>query len=131
MSAVAETRSRASETTSPLWLFSMPVDLSVFLGSALVSLALLWIGARAGLLGGVTPEWAWVPCVLLIDVVLGYASHPDPASVLVPVIRDAMAARPQLVVVGYVLGSAVSTLPASRRLAVITIYGYPIRCPEP
>ncbi len=74
MSAVAETPSRAGETTSPLWLFSMPVDLSVFLGSALVSLALLWIGARAGLLGGATPEWAWVPCVLLIDVAHVYST---------------------------------------------------------
>lgn len=43
--------------------------------------------------------------VLLIDVVLGYASHPDPAAVLVPVIREALAARPQLAVVGYVLGT--------------------------
>ena len=43
--------------------------------------------------------------VLLIDVVLGYASHPDPAGVLVPVIRKALAARPQLAVVGYVLGT--------------------------
>ena len=43
--------------------------------------------------------------VLLIDVVLGYASHPDPAGVLVPVIREALAARPQLAVVGYVLGT--------------------------
>ena len=43
--------------------------------------------------------------VLLIDVVLGYASHPDPAGVLAPVIREALAARPQLAVVGYVLGT--------------------------
>ena len=43
--------------------------------------------------------------VLLIDAVLGYAGHPDPAGVLVPVIAAALAARPQLAVVGYVLGT--------------------------
>lgn len=43
--------------------------------------------------------------VLLLDVVLGYASHPDPASALVPAIRAALAARPQLAVVAYVLGT--------------------------
>src|SRR6185369_6334964 len=31
-----------------LWLFSARTDLSVFLGSAVVSLVALWIGARAG-----------------------------------------------------------------------------------
>ncbi len=43
--------------------------------------------------------------VILLDVVLGYASHPDPAGVLAPVIRAALEARPQLVVVAYVLGT--------------------------
>ena len=50
------------------WLFSAPVDLSVFLGSAVVSLLALWIGARAGVLNGDSPDWVWVPAVLLIDV---------------------------------------------------------------
>ena len=50
------------------WLFSAPVDLGVFLGSAVVALALLWIGARAGVLNDRTPEWTWIPAVLLIDV---------------------------------------------------------------
>jgi hypothetical protein len=74
MSAVAVSEPRAEAPASSAWLFSMPVDLSVFLGSALVSLALLWIGARAGLLGDSTPEWAWVPCVLLIDVAHVYST---------------------------------------------------------
>ena len=52
----------------PAWLFSRNVDLSVFLGSAAVSLLALWIGARAGVLYGETPDWAWVPAVLMIDV---------------------------------------------------------------
>jgi hypothetical protein len=51
-----------------LWLFSAPVDLGVFLGSALVSLMALWIGARAGVLNDRAPDWTWVPAVLLIDV---------------------------------------------------------------
>jgi hypothetical protein len=50
------------------WLFSGPVDLGVFLGSALLALAALWIGARAGVLNDRSPEWTWVPAVLLIDV---------------------------------------------------------------
>lgn len=50
------------------WLFSPRVDLCVFLGSALLSLALLWVGARAGVLEDDSPDWAWVPAVLLVDV---------------------------------------------------------------
>src|SRR6185503_17294048 len=56
------------------WLFSAGTDLSVFLGSAAVSLVALWIGARAGVLYGDTPDWAWVPAVLLIDVAHVYAT---------------------------------------------------------
>ncbi len=43
--------------------------------------------------------------VVLLDVVLGYAGHPDPAGALAPAIRDALAERPQLAVVAYVLGT--------------------------
>jgi hypothetical protein len=50
------------------WLFSAPVDLSVFLGSAVVSLLALWVGAAAGVLQSDSPDWVWVPAVLLIDV---------------------------------------------------------------
>jgi hypothetical protein len=50
------------------WLFSGTVDLGVFLGSALLALTALWIGARAGVLNDRSPEWTWVPAVLLIDV---------------------------------------------------------------
>jgi hypothetical protein len=50
------------------WLFSAPIDLGVFLGSALVSVALLGIGAAFGILHSDSPEWIWVPFVLLIDV---------------------------------------------------------------
>src|SRR4051812_32539432 len=56
------------------WLFSPRVDVCVFGGSALVSLLLLWVGARAGALEGDSPEWAWVPAVLLVDVAHVYAT---------------------------------------------------------
>jgi hypothetical protein len=60
-------RGRGS-VTSHVWLFSPAVDLTVFLGSAVVSLLLLWIGARSGVLNSPTPDWTWIPAVLLIDV---------------------------------------------------------------
>src|SRR5687767_11547233 len=67
--AVESSDSRVSaERRHFAWLFSARTDLSVFLGSAVVSLLALWIGARAGVLYGDTPDWAWVPAVLLIDV---------------------------------------------------------------
>lgn len=50
------------------WLFSPSVDLSVFLGSAVVSLLLLLIGAQYGLLEKDSPDWTWISAVLLIDV---------------------------------------------------------------
>ncbi len=50
------------------WLFSAPVDLGVFLGSAVASLLALAVGARFGLLDDTRPDWAWVPAVLLVDV---------------------------------------------------------------
>jgi len=46
------------------WLFSRRLDLLVFGGSALMSLALLAIGPRHG----EAPEWAWIAGVLLVDV---------------------------------------------------------------
>ena len=56
------------------WLFSPRVDVCVFGGSAVVSLLLLWVGARAGLLESESPDWAWVPAVLLVDVAHVYAT---------------------------------------------------------
>jgi len=48
--------------------------LSVFLGSGVVSLLALWVGAYLGLLHSDTPNWAWVPAILLIDVAHVYAT---------------------------------------------------------
>jgi hypothetical protein len=67
--APAGAASLAPERTR--WLFSAPVDLAAFGGSALVAIAALFVGAHLGLLHGDrhdTPDWAWVPFVLLIDV---------------------------------------------------------------
>jgi len=50
------------------WLFSPALDLTVFLGSALLSLALLAVGWRFGILNGESPDWTWISAVLLIDV---------------------------------------------------------------
>ena len=50
------------------WLFSKGIDLSVFLGSAVLSFVLLAIGWRLGILDHDSPEWTWVSLVLLIDV---------------------------------------------------------------
>ena len=51
-----------------IWLFSRRIDLSVFLGSAILSLLLLAVGWELGILNGESPEWTWVSAVLLIDV---------------------------------------------------------------
>lgn len=56
------------------WLFSPRVDVAAFAGSAAVSLLLLWVGARAGVLEDDSPDWAWVPAVLLVDVAHVYAT---------------------------------------------------------
>ncbi len=50
------------------WLFSKGTDLTVFLGSAALSLILLAVGWQAGILNGESPEWTWISAVLLIDV---------------------------------------------------------------
>src|SRR5688500_8764167 len=50
------------------WLFSRSIDLSVFLGSAVVSLLLLAVGWRLGILNEESPDWTWISAVLLIDV---------------------------------------------------------------
>jgi hypothetical protein len=58
----------------PRWLFSARVDLLAFLGSAVVSLLALSVGAQAGVLNSDSPDWTWIPFVLLIDVAHVYAT---------------------------------------------------------
>jgi len=51
------------------WLFSRRLDLAVFLGPAVASALLLLLGWRLGLFeADASPEWVWVPAVLLVDV---------------------------------------------------------------
>ena len=70
----ADARSSPAGRGSSRWLFSARADVAVFGGSALASLLLLWVGARAGVLEGDSPDWAWVPAVLLVDVAHVYAT---------------------------------------------------------
>lgn len=49
------------------WLFSPGVDLSVFAGSALVSVAFVLAAPWLGVAGG-TPLWAWLLFVVCVDV---------------------------------------------------------------
>lgn len=60
-------RSTASDGGS-YWLFSGPLDLFAFLGSALLSGFALVIGWHYGWLNSDSPEWVWVTGVLLVDV---------------------------------------------------------------
>ncbi|HVO31896.1 MAG TPA: hypothetical protein VMV18_14215 [bacterium] len=64
----------ASRSAPRPWLFSARVDVAVFGGSAALAFLLLGVGARLGVLRGETPEWAWVPAVLLVDVAHVYAT---------------------------------------------------------
>ncbi len=61
--------------------------------------------------------------VLLLDVVLGYSSHPDPAGALAPAIRTALQARPRLVVVAHVLGTEADPQVLSRQEATLRDLG--------
>jgi hypothetical protein len=56
------------------WLFSRNVDLAVFGGSAVVALVLLALGVSTGLVERDTPDWTWVPAVLLVDVAHVYST---------------------------------------------------------
>ena len=59
---------RLSGSKNARWLFSQRIDLTVFLGSAVLSLLLLAVGWQLGVLNGESPEWTWVSAVLFIDV---------------------------------------------------------------
>ena len=91
-----------SPSASFPWLFSASTDLTVFLGSAGVSLLALWVGARAGVLYSETPDWSWVPAVLLIDV-----SHVWSTSFRVYLDTDELKRRPWLYSLVPVLGLAI------------------------
>jgi hypothetical protein len=115
-----------AEQKSAVWLFSAPVDLSVFLGSAVVSLLALWVGARAGVLYDDTPDWAWVPAVLLIDV-----AHVYSTGFRVYFDADELRRRPWLYglvpVLGYLVGVALYSegeLVFWRALAYLAVFHF-------
>jgi hypothetical protein len=72
-----------ARTDHGAWLFSRRADLGVFVGSFALSMAMLAIGKAAGVLGGDTPGWAWVPAILLVDVAhvwsTAYRTYFDPS----------------------------------------------------
>jgi hypothetical protein len=49
------------------WLFSAPVDLAVFGGTAVIALVLVALAPTMGI-GKDAPEWSWITGVLLVDV---------------------------------------------------------------
>jgi hypothetical protein len=49
------------------WIFSAPIDLAVFGGTAVVALALVALGPVLDARGD-APEWSWITGVLLVDV---------------------------------------------------------------
>ncbi len=71
--AVSKTSAMETKHSLP-WLFSPFVDVLTFLGSALIALGLLAIGAPLGWLHSETPRWAWVVAILMIDVAHVYAT---------------------------------------------------------
>jgi len=52
------------------WLFSAPIDLALFAGTAVIALALVVVPMLAGpsCHGAAAPEWTWITGVLLVDV---------------------------------------------------------------
>src|SRR5262244_3114117 len=91
------------------WLFSRNVDLTVFLGSAVVALLLIPVGKRAGVLYGDTPDWTWVPAVLLVDVAHVYAT-----AFRVYLDREELARRKTLYLLVPLIGLALGILLYSR-----------------
>lgn len=61
--------------------------------------------------------------VILLDVVLGYASHPDPTALLAPAVAAALAARPNLAVVAHVCGTEADPQVLSRQEAALAAAG--------
>ena len=61
--------------------------------------------------------------VILLDVVLGYGSHPDPAGALLPTIRAALASRDRLAIVAHVCGTEADLQVASQQEAALAEVG--------
>ena len=108
------------------WLFSAPLDLGVFLGSAIVSLVLLAVGWKLGILYQDTPGWAWVSTILLADVAHVYAT-----GFRVYFDREELARRPVLYlgvpVLGFLAGMGLYSLGTGvfwRVLAYLAVFHF-------
>jgi hypothetical protein len=108
------------------WLFSRNIDLTVFLGSAVLSIFLLIIGSQIGVLHEETPDWAWVTTILMIDV-----AHVWATSFRVYFDVDELKRRPFLYLAtpffGYILGVALyseSPILFWRILAAIAVFHF-------
>jgi hypothetical protein len=108
------------------WLFSAPIDLSVFLGSAVLSLLLVAIGWQLGVLHDESPDWTWITVVLLIDV-----AHVWSTSFRVYFDTEEFKKRIRLYTIvplfGYLLGVALyseSALTFWRVLALVAVFHF-------
>ena len=108
------------------WLFSRKIDLSVFLGSAVVSLLLLAVGWKLGILNEESPDWTWISAVLLIDV-----AHVWSTSFLVYFDKEELKRRLWLYllvpVFGYAVGVALYSegeLTFWRALAIVAVFHF-------
>jgi hypothetical protein len=74
-----------SNLNQSLWLFSAPVDIGVFAGSALAAFILLGLGFYFDLLNVESPGWTWISAVLLVDVAhvwsTGFRVYFDPEEI--------------------------------------------------
>lgn len=77
--------------------------------------------ARAEMLAGTIMDQT--VAVILLDVVLGYGSHPDPAGALAPALSRALQARPSLQVVAHVCGTEADPQPLSQQEATLRALG--------
>jgi len=66
--------------------------------------------------------------VIMLDVVLGYGAHPNPAAELAPVIRAATAGRPGLAVVVSVIGTERDPQGLAGQVACLTEAGAHVFC---
>ena len=108
------------------WLFSRQLDLTVFLGSAVLALVLLALGWQFGILNNESPEWTWVSAVLFIDV-----AHVWSTSFRVYFDKEELRRRFWLYVLvpvfGYALGVALYSegdLTFWRALAMIAVFHF-------
>jgi len=112
--------------SNEIWLFSRTIDLSVFLGSAVISLLLLAVGYQLGILDDDSPGWTWVSFVLLIDV-----AHVWSTSFRVYFDTEEFKRRPWLYslvpVFGYAVGVALYSegeLTFWRVLAIVAVFHF-------